>query len=289
MNEIILGTVRNKCGAQRSREAAQFLRKKCPKQPVGMSVVARLPDETPQQALLRALANREIDAAAVELPAFYARSAAWRDCLSVGAVLMRGDVRSVLITRKKSGVYLPNAVVLTGGAAAAFQLPELYADIRCLPAPGGIHTNFGDLIEQRCDGLLLPAEDVKRLQYHRVRGLKYQYLDPARLVPVAGQAVTALIVRTEDDLLPVFQEVSDIRTLKAVEIEQELSGRLPAALCAEAGPCVYARIDRARVTLSAYVRASGKGFRVTGQGEYGKHTRLVAQVLQKILNIVEYS
>lgn len=292
---MILGTVKNKCCAKRAEEAFVFLHKKCPGQQFKPVLVERKQAETPEDALLRALAINEIDLAAIDLRILNKIFVSgWQfehsqKKLTVCGMLPRGDARSVLVTARKSGKYMPNAVVEAVNLDGCRQLPDIYENISCLSGMGGIYAEIGRLAQGQCDGILLPADDVKRLRCHRKRGLRYQYLDTGRLVPAAGQAVTALVVRHDSALSASLWDISDIRTVKAAEIEREMLCRLPEAVLAKTGACVFAEIDRGQLSVCTYVCVSGAGLRFREQGNYEDRERLLTKLADKIQQLVEYS
>lgn len=294
MERVVLGTVKNKLCAARGQEAASFLRRKCPGLRIELHTVEKTVKEDPQHALFRALAEGEADLAAVELGACARRMPLQRQfkwqgtVLSVPVLLPRTDVQNVLITRKKSGKYVPDAKVETDSCAGCFQLPEIYENIHCSVAPGGVNMEFGLLMQKKCDGILLSADSVKKLNYHRIHGLRYQYMDVSRMVPLSGSAVTALVVRQDSAFGTALAELSDIRTEKMFEIEQQVVSQLPDSVFAEAGDCVCAEIERNHLKIAVYIRYNGRGIRLYEQGAYEKKDQLIKQLVRKIERLVEY-
>lgn len=295
MNRIRIGTVNNKLAAARVKLAADRMQKE------GLDVsykrisVSQEHGETVQTALLAALGNQEIDAAALEYTAIYPLLADGR--FTAAACLKREDARSVLVTRRKDGQYLPNAVVEAAGDDEMCQLYDNYDGITCRKAQGGVNVQIGRLLHEQCDGILLPADAVKMLKCSRVKGLRYQYLDCSRFIPRIGQAATALVVCHDSPWLEKLLPLSDTKTIKAVEFEQVLAEQLETCMknapSAQEGQgniiCTHAQIERGKLVLYAYIKINKSCRRFIRRGRYEEAERMIRQMTENVKEFVEYA
>lgn len=295
MDRIQIGTVNNKLAAARVKLAAARMQKE------GIDVLCRRirvsqeNGETAETALLAALENREIDVAALEYAAVYPLPA--DGGFTAAACLKREDVRSVLVTRRKDGRYLPNAVVEAAGDDEMCQLYDNYDGITCRKAQGGVNVQIGRLLHEQCDGILLPADAVKMLKCSRVKGLRYQYLDCGRFIPRLGQAATALVLCQDSPWIEKLLPIGDTKTTKAVEFEQALAEQLEvcmknASSVQQGGEniiCTHAQIERGKLTLYAYIRINKSSRRFIRRGRYEEAEQTIQQMTESVKEFVEYA
>lgn len=133
----------------------------------------------------------------------------------------REDVRDVLILREKGSLEeLPKgAVIGTGSKRRQVQLKRLREDLRVVGIRGNVDTRIRKMEEEKLDGLLLAAAGLHRLgKEDRIT----QYLDVEQMIPAPAQGVLALEIRKEDKrLLEMLDALSDMETVKTVEVERE--------------------------------------------------------------------
>lgn len=153
----------------------------------------------------RALLAREIDIAvhsAKDLPSESATGA------EIGAVLARGPVDDVLISKKSKGFEaLPHtALVATGSVRRAHQLRAQRADLRIVEVRGNVPTRLQKLMENDWDALVLARAGLERLGFQPMQSnvefkgseLFADVLATRDFLPAGGQGVIALQIRSDD-------------------------------------------------------------------------------------------
>lgn len=186
--------------------------------------------------------------------------------LVVAGIPEREDPRDALIAR--DGLTLDQlpagARIGTGSPRRAAQLRLLRPDIEIVDIRGNVGTRLARVkglesygvetsLSGDCDAVVLAASGLRRLGFEET---VTEYLDPARMLPAAGQGALALEVRQSDleegtELTRAVAAVDHFETRLAVLAERALLARLEAGCAAPVG--TYARIIEGELVLDAVV------------------------------------
>lgn len=110
---------------------------------------------------------------------------------TIGAVISRGDLRDVLVTRK--GTVLPEIPEIgTGSQRRRAQFLRdhphaVFSDIR-----GNVDTRLGKLADGRYDGIILAAAGLQRLGLDKDERFDIRYFSPDEFVPAPCQGIIAI-------------------------------------------------------------------------------------------------
>mgnify|MGYP000722351829 CR=1 FL=1 len=120
--------------------------------------------------------------------------------LGIGAVLSRADARDTFVTcdGKKLSQLAPGSVVGTSSLRRELQIKETNPEVQVRMLRGNVQTRLRKLKEGQYDGIILAAAGIERLGYEKEDGFFYEYLDPERFLPAAGQGILAVESRTDD-------------------------------------------------------------------------------------------
>lgn len=159
--------------------------------------------------LEEALLSGEIDLAvhsAKDMPMEFPAS------LHIGAVLKRADARDVLVT--KDGTPLselePGSVVGTGSLRRELQIKRLNPLVRVKLIRGNVQTRLKKLSDGQYDAIVLAAAGLDRLGLadKGSGGFHFEYLEPDRCLPAAGQGILAVECR-EGHIREVLAAIHD--------------------------------------------------------------------------------
>lgn len=188
--------------------------------------------------------------------------------LTVAAIPEREDPRDALIAR--DGLTLTElpegARIGTGSPRRAAQLLLVRPDIEIVDIRGNVGTrlarvagleSYADPGKTKttgdCDAVILAASGLRRLGFESVIT---EYLDPARILPAAGQGALAVEIRSPEvsegtQLARAVQAVEHLPTRLAVTAERALLRRLEAGCAAPVG--TYAQLIDSSLVLDAVV------------------------------------
>ncbi len=173
--------------------------------------------------------------------------------LFLAAFPPREDARDVLISRngRRFEEMERGAKIGTSSLRRQSQLHALRQDLQLVPMRGNLTTRIDKLDRGECDGLVLAAAGLRRLELdQRIT----RYFSPEELCPAAGQGALALEVRRGDQRAEkAVRSLDDSATRKAVSAERT-------ALLHLGGGCetpiaAYARIERGRLKIIGVVAA----------------------------------
>jgi hydroxymethylbilane synthase len=118
--------------------------------------------------------------------------------LVIGAVLAREDPRDAFFASgpaQSLDQLPPGAVIGTASLRRQAQILMRRSDLKVVPLRGNVGTRLDKLAQGQADATLLAVAGLKRLgQTHRIRAI----LDPALMLPAAGQGALALEIRQGD-------------------------------------------------------------------------------------------
>jgi hydroxymethylbilane synthase len=147
--------------------------------------------------------------------------------LVVAAVPTRGPVEDLLIVRKdhvdltaplhvRSG-----ALVGTSSMRRKKQLEFWQPDLVVEPLRGNVPTRIRKLREGKYDAIMLAYAGVHRLDLD-LSDLHLHVLDPLMFVPAPAQGALALQMREHDERLAFVRQLTDPRTVQAIELERSI-------------------------------------------------------------------
>ena len=127
------------------------------------------------------------------------------DGLHLAAVPEREDVRDVLISRERKGLYdlKPGAIVGTGSPRRAVQLKSLRSDIDVRFINGNVDTRIQKMNNGDYDAIVLAAAGMKRLgMIHKAS----QIFEIKDIIPAVNQGALGVEVRKDDELMSSLVE-----------------------------------------------------------------------------------
>lgn len=144
----------------------------------------------------------------------------------LSTVMTREDPRDALVSPGCDSLQTlpPGAVVGTSSLRRLVQLKALRPDLRIEPLRGNLDTRLRKLDEGHYDAIVLAAAGLKRLGLaDRIR----QVIDPADMLPAAGQGALGLEIRsTQHDLAALLQPLNHAPTRRATLAERAVSRAL---------------------------------------------------------------
>lgn len=147
--------------------------------------------------------------------------------LTIAAVPERASARDVLLVRKDRVVTSPwlpledQAVVGTSSVRRRDQLLLLRPDLDIRALRGNVPTRVNRLAEGQYDAIVLAEAGLQRLGLD-LDGLHVHPLDPAHFVPAPAQGALALQMRTDDDRVPLIQQLQDPDVARNVAMERNV-------------------------------------------------------------------
>lgn len=157
--------------------------------------------------LEEALLNGTIDLAvhsAKDMPVEFPKG------LEIGAVLPRGSVEDVIVTRDGTSLrdLAPGSIVGTSSLRRELQINEINPLLRIRMIRGNVQTRLRKLSEGQFDAIVLAAAGLERLELSDSGEYHYEYLDRSACLPAAGQAILAVESR-EGHLKEVLEAIHD--------------------------------------------------------------------------------
>ncbi len=144
----------------------------------------------------------------------------------LSTVMTREDPRDALVSPRYDSLNAlpPGAVVGTSSLRRLVQLKALRPDLRIEPLRGNLDTRLKKLDDGHYDAIVLAAAGLKRLGLaQRIR----QVIDPADMLPAAGQGALGLEIRsTQHDLAALLQPLNHLPTRLATLAERAVSRAL---------------------------------------------------------------
>ena len=171
----------------------------------------RIQDRTLAEAGGKGLFTKEIEeallAGAVDLAVHSAKDMqTWLPHgLAIGAVLPRADPRDVLISNSGAanlGALPPGALLGTASLRRQAQALVRRPDLKVVPFRGNVETRLNKLAAGLADATLLASAGLKRLGRENVGVV----LEPAEMLPAAGQGVIAVEIRAGDSRMEALLE-----------------------------------------------------------------------------------
>jgi hydroxymethylbilane synthase len=206
--------------------------------------------------------------------------------LTLGAVCMRTEARDVLIDRsaRPLSALPPGTRVGTSSVRRRVQLLYHRPDLVLVSIRGNIDTRLAKLESGVCDAICLAGAGLVRMGWEdRVT----EWLDPAVMLPAAGQGALAIEVRRGDeDLIGLLRLLDEAPTREAVLAERAFIARVGSGCRAPAA--ALATPGGTGLTLEALVahEAGGALYRHRAGGPLGAAAWLGMSVADYLLGRV---
>lgn len=172
--------------------------------------------------------------------------------LGIGAVLSRADARDTFVTLngKKLAELAPGSVVGTSSLRRELQIKEINPEVQVRMLRGNVQTRLRKLKEGQYDGIILAAAGIERLGYEKEEGFSYEYLDPERFLPAAGQGILAVESRTDDaEMAEMLAAIHDDEAACLLAAEREFLKTIGGSCNAPAA--AYCRREDERFIMDA--------------------------------------
>lgn len=187
--------------------------------------------------------------------------------LAIGAVLKREDPRDVLVFKNDASWegLLPQlaegALAATSSPRRKAQLLTARSDLRVEEIRGNVTTRLEKLAEDNSmDGTILAAAGLARLNFKLENeeltgdavpdGLRAVLLEPALMLPCAGQAAIGIEIRSEDERIgSICARLNHYATRQAVIAERALLSAMGGGCATPLG--ALASVDGEKLTLCA--------------------------------------
>ncbi|MDR1137227.1 MAG: hydroxymethylbilane synthase, partial [Synergistaceae bacterium] len=145
-----------------------------------------------------------------------------REGCAIAAVLKRGSVRDVLITKDGRGLdSLPvHARVGTSSVRRRAQIRSVRPDLECLKCRGNVGTRLRRLEDGSLDALVLAEAGLERL------GIDGNCAAPLPFVTSAGQGAVAAEVRADSEMGKMLKPLNHVPTWYEILAEREFLSRI---------------------------------------------------------------
>ncbi len=206
--------------------------------------------------------------------------------LCLASVLAREDPRDVLVSRNQIPLrkLVAGSKVATSSRRRTAQLQHLRPDLEFIDIRGNIPTRLRKHDEGLCDGIVLAAAGLIRLQLpERIT----EFLDYEVSTPAAGQGALGVECRSDDELsLQVCSAIEDALVRAEITAERAFLEKLGGGCSVPIG-AVATVINRHRLRLRGCVASlSGEQIiRSTAEGEITGATALGVELADALLKL----
>lgn len=173
---------------------------------------------------------------------------------SVAAILERGEIRDVLVSRDKRPLseFDESMKIGTSSLRRRSQLLAQKVKAQVVGVRGNVDTRIKKVLDGELDGVILAAAGVLRLG---LENLITEYLEPRIFVPSPGQGAIVIECREDDDELRLkLRRVHDDESGQAVMAEREFMRVMGASCHLPLG--AWCEIEQFQMRLHAYVSDS---------------------------------
>lgn len=219
--------------------------------------------------------------------------------LVIAGVLPRADSRDVLVTKKglfseKAGYKGQNAdismdkkyldfsnfTVGTGSLRRQCQLEKLYPGVRCTSIRGNVPTRLQKIRDGRCDGVVLAAAGLSRLNLLEEEEFDYRYFSYEEMVPAGGQGIIAVEGRAKDKITGLVECISDKKSYYELETERSILQQLEAG-CHEAIG-VISRIEQDTISIQIIQEQNGTLQKQEGRVLVNQRMELARELVNRL-------
>ena len=142
------------------------------------------------------------------------------DGLTLGAILPRGEVRDVFLSRDGRDLsdFTPHDKVATSSLRRQSQLLHHYPWLNVTDIRGNVDTRIRKMNEGYCEGLVLAGAGVTRLG---MSAMITSYIDPSIIMPAVGQGAIALEINANNSrVAEICNAMNDLPTWKLTMAER---------------------------------------------------------------------
>ena len=261
MNTITIGTRGSKLALWQAEEVARSIRTVSPDYNIKIEIIRTEGDRDQHSSLTKiggqgiftkqieeSLLLKKIDIAVHSLKDL---PSVMPDDLTLSAVLKRGDVRDILIS--KAGYTwnnLPlNAKIGSGSIRRRALLKSVRPDINCHDLRGNIETRLKKLDTENLDAIIMAKAAIERLE---IKHVNYTELDEKIFIPAVGQGTVGLQIRKDsEDLNKLLEKINHKDTFCCVQSERAFLRELDSGCQYPLG--AYATIIDHQVYISGFV------------------------------------
>ncbi len=169
--------------------------------------------------------------------------------LKLGAVLERGEFRDAFVSRdgRKLNEMTADDVIATSSLRRKAGLLRFRPELQIVDIRGNVQTRLRKMEEGHCDGMLMAAAGLQRLQLERYIT---EILDPEVLIPATSQGIIAIESRIDDERVDaILESINHAGTWKAAVVERGFLRSIE-------GGC--------QVPVGCYTRMEGDTVHITG-------------------------
>ncbi len=204
--------------------------------------------------------------------------------LTIAACLPRDDVRDVLVSNKFLDVETAPkfSKIGTSSLRRAAQILNLRNDLEIVPIRGNVLTRLDKLSQNICDGLILAAAGLNRLNLtNKIAG----YFDPQIFLPAIGQGILAIEARVLDtEILDILHRINHMQTMFELKAERNLAYLLNASC--HSSVAGYAQVKSNTIEIRCSVSSTDGQIIVTEYicGDLHSYNSLTDQLVKKLFN-----
>ena len=228
-----------------------------------------------------ALLNGQIDIAvhsSKDMPAEIA------DTLTIASCLPREDARDVLVTRKgtdKNDI----EVIGTSSLRRRVQIERFLTGGEIKILRGNVPTRLQKLKDGEFDAIILAAAGLNRLKLMEDEELQYEFIEPEKSLPAAGQGIIAIETRATGKAHDAAVLLNDDEAMTSLSAEREFM-RVIGAGCHEA-VAAYSVLIGGKIMMKVMKHIGGKCVYFAGTEESDKGLELAASLGEKINDAVK--
>lgn len=201
--------------------------------------------------------------------------------LEIAGVLPRGDARDVLVTLRGVNIEeVRHPVIGTGSLRRQYQVREIYDHVSCRDIRGNVPTRLKKLWNKECDGVILAAAGLQRLNLLENKDYAYRFFDYDEMIPSGGQGIIAIEGRKNDAVSEMVKAISDRTAYLELATERNIL-RLLGAGCHEAVGTV-AQVEQEQVHIRIMWERHGTVFRKKGTASVEQRAELAENLIRQI-------
>lgn len=223
-----------------------------------------------------ALLNGDIDIAvhsAKDMPAEIA------DTLTIAACLPREDARDVLVTRK--GTDKRNIEIIgTSSLRRRVQIERFLTGGEIRVLRGNVPTRIQKLKDGEFDAIILAAAGLNRLKLMDDEELEYEYIEPEKSLPAAGQGIIAIESRNTGRAHDAATLLNDSSAMTSLTAEREFM-KVIGAGCHEA-VAAYSVLNAGKILMKVMKYIGNKCVYFAGSQDSDKGVELAGVLGGKI-------
>ncbi len=220
--------------------------------------------------------------------------------LIIGGVLQREDPRDVLVVKKGCSVLKRNdksdlgdgrgqegkshTISIGTGSLRRRLFAEQIWDCTCVGMRGNVPTRLEKMNSGICDGVILAAAGLRRLQLTQVPEYDYYYLSEQECIPAGCQGIIAAECRREDnEIRQMLQKIHHIQTGIQFEVERTVL-KLLNADCRQMA-AVYACMEESKsqqISLNIAFEKNGTYYRTASKESMENWRSLAGAAVTKL-------